>query len=802
MDAQSPFYPPPPIPLLYPPEPQRHQIAGAASSPHLLMSSPNTHPPTAPLYQHHSPYYVSSPVVHQQPRRYRTIKRLVQIPQGRLVLDCPVPIQYLEKVPLRDAREFNIMRYTAVTCDPSEFVQKQYTLRQNIMKRETEIVICITMYNEDEILLSRTLHGIMKNIMHMTKGHRSPVWSENGWQKIVICIIADGREKINCRVLNLLSVLGIYQEGIAKSTVNDKPVHAHLYEYTTQLSLAPDLTYRSAVDGILPAQIIFCLKEKNQRKINSHRWFFQALCPILQPNVCILMDVGTRPGPRSIYKLWAPFNKYRDIGGACGEVRAMTGKGGVSLLNPLVAAQNFEYKISNILDKPMESLLGYIQVLPGAFSAYRYSAILNDLSGEGPLKKYFLGDTSNNYGNVSEGIFDANMYLAEDRVLCYELVAKRNAQWRLYYVAGAYGVTDVPSTVAEFISQRRRWLNGSFFAGVYSLVHWGKILKTNHTLGRKWLLIVELIYLCTNWLFSWFGLGNFFLSFYILTRSLAVMQNPPFSPSVADLVHKILTYIYAVLIICLFLIAMGNRPQGSQGSYGLIMVFFALLMIYVIFASVWIVYTGIKSSTSQGIDLLLNGSFRDIVISVSSTLGVFVLSGILFLDPWHMITSFIQYFLLTPSYINILNTYAFCNTHDVSWGTKDITSSVPFLGHVETKADETTAEVLLPEQKDVGLLYEQSSYILAKKAVEREKWIDPKTRQEDYYRNFRTRLVVCWIFSNLVLVVFICTMDNMGKLGNFDDRSNIYLRFILWSVAGLSVFRFIGSTIYRILSLF
>lgn len=91
---------------------------------------------------------------------------------------------------------------------------------------------------------------------------------------------------------------------------------------------------------------------------------------------------------------------------------------------------------------------------------------------------------------------------------------------------------------------------------------------------------------------------------------------------------------------------------------------------------------------------------------------------------------------------------------------------MPFLGHVETKADETTAEVLLPEQKDVGLLYEQSSYILAKKAVERDKWIDPKTRQEDYYRNFRTRLVVCWIFSNLVLVVFICTMDNMGKLGS------------------------------------
>lgn len=93
------------------------------------------------------------------------------------------------------------------------------------------------------------------------------------------------------------------------------------------------------------------------------------------------------------------------------------------------------------------------------------------------------------------------MYLAEDRILCWELVAKAGEKWVLKYVkvraifflwSGSshlalfsllvrpgtllhfvlnlnplthrvlmQGETDVPDTASEFISQRRRWLNGS-----------------------------------------------------------------------------------------------------------------------------------------------------------------------------------------------------------------------------------------------------------------------------------------------------------------------------------------------------
>lgn len=52
----------------------------------------------------------------------------------------------------------------------------------------------------------------------------------DSWTKVVVCIIADGRDKMHPRVLDLLSALGVYQEGVAKNIVNSKHVQAHLYE--------------------------------------------------------------------------------------------------------------------------------------------------------------------------------------------------------------------------------------------------------------------------------------------------------------------------------------------------------------------------------------------------------------------------------------------------------------------------------------------------------------------------------------------------------------------------------------------
>ncbi|KAM9891195.1 hypothetical protein OXX69_012365, partial [Metschnikowia pulcherrima] len=282
--------------------------------------------------------------------------------------------------------------------------------------------------NEDEVSFARTMHGIMKNVAHLCSRTKSSVWGKDAWKKVQVIIVSDGRNKICDSVLQLLTATGCYQDNLARPYVNNKKVNAHLFEYTTQISIDENLKFKGDEKSLTPVQVLFCLKESNQKKINSHRWLFNAFCPALDPNVVVLLDVGTKPDNHAVYNMWKAFDRDSNVAGVAGEITAMKGKGWINLTNPLVASQNFEYKMSNILDKPLESVFGYISVLPGALSAYRYIALKNHEDGTGPLHAYFKGEdllTSHHEKNSKTNFFEANMYLAEDRILCWELVAKK-----------------------------------------------------------------------------------------------------------------------------------------------------------------------------------------------------------------------------------------------------------------------------------------------------------------------------------------------------------------------------------------
>ena len=47
------------------------------------------------------------------------------------------------------------------------------------------------------------------------------------------------------------------------------------------------------------------------------------------------------------------------------------------------------------------------------------------------------------------------MYLAEDRIMCLEILVKRDCNWILNYVPGCKALTDPPTSLSVLIKQRR-----------------------------------------------------------------------------------------------------------------------------------------------------------------------------------------------------------------------------------------------------------------------------------------------------------------------------------------------------------
>ena len=71
-------------------------------------------------------------------------------------------------------------------------------LRAADMHRQTEIFIVITMYNENETLFIKTWKAVVRNIVNLCKCKKSQKWGQpDSWKNIVVCIVADGRQKVS-----------------------------------------------------------------------------------------------------------------------------------------------------------------------------------------------------------------------------------------------------------------------------------------------------------------------------------------------------------------------------------------------------------------------------------------------------------------------------------------------------------------------------------------------------------------------------------------------------------------------------
>ena len=207
--------------------------------------------------------------------------------------------------------------------------------------------------------------------------------------------------------------------------------------------------------------------------------------------------------------------------------------------------------------------------------------------------------------------------------------------------------------------------------------------------------------------------------------------------------------------------------------------------------------------------LFKNEVFYTLIVSVMSTFGIWLIASLLMFDPWHMVTSLVQYMLLTPTYTNVLNVYAFCNTHDVSWGTKG-DDKVEKLPSVNTKDGQGKTD--LPDEGDLNAQYQREVALFSVKHKEVKappSAAQLQEKQMDYYRGVRTGVVLIWMITNFALAAVVLSAGGLDKITpgkNSEDqqteRSNIYMSIVLWSVAGLSAFKFLGALWFLIVRMF
>jgi hypothetical protein len=268
-----------------------------------------------------------------------------------------------------------------------------------------------------------------------------------------------------------------------------------------------------------------------------------------------------------------------------------------------------------------------------------------------PLNQYFLLEEVP-FKEISPAI--ANMYLAEDRILCYELVAKRRRNYTLHYVNDAVAETDIPNNLVDLIKQRRRWLNGTFFALVYVLLGFPRLLRrSDHSCCRRMVLTLQFMFNLGNVIIAWLNVGSLFLSLFLI-YSLAFKQ-------VGEESGKAIMWAFSgsfmVIIMALLLLAMGNKPHEVARVYSTTSIGLGVIMYFSIVLSAW--------HLSEGkLDII-------VLFGAAATFGVYFLATALH---WRLnvaMSSIAQYMFMVPTFITTFAIYSFANLQDISWGTRE-----------------------------------------------------------------------------------------------------------------------------------
>jgi hypothetical protein len=317
----------------------------------------------------------------------------------------------------------------------------------------------MTIYNESFALPQSSLSALIASIA--TEG-AGPAVCE---RRSCIVIIADGEDRADKDVLRFLRRAGLLETGCWFPAL-DETVHLSRHDAGTSMA-------ELGAPGCARGDIYFavCVKVRNHGKLHSHALFFEEICPVLRPELCYQIDVGTVIEEGAVAKLVAFMDDQPDVAGAASRILTPMSARACGTLS---VWQYMDFVTQKAVMWPTEIASGYLSVIPGQFCAFRWSAVSAPSSGPGgvrPLDTYLRGLSA-------VAPLERVMFLAEDRVFGNEIVLARDKSWRIGYCPAAEATTDACDSFQELLRQRRRWQNSALAVRLWLWGRWpGYLLR-------------------------------------------------------------------------------------------------------------------------------------------------------------------------------------------------------------------------------------------------------------------------------------------------------------------------------------
>jgi len=327
-------------------------------------------------------------------------------------------------------------------------------------ERRVKNAFCVTVYNEPDSALRSTLHSLLLALRHSYFNLGSVA------ARSIICILVDGRAQMHSSLVGWLK-----HAQLALDTPQRRPnldVHAMSHHIDTLIRTIDPASAKPAAECMLKIEVMLCIKSENRGKLESHATFFRDICTVVQPEFCYQVDAGTVVVEDAVSRMIRRLDTSRNTGAIAPNVMPAVPD---LTASPLQNWQFCDFALQKAVYWPLESMTGFLSVIPGQTCVFRWRALKHAAANEwrpDPVHAYLRGLQASH-------AVERVMYLAEDRIIGSEILLTRDENWTLDYLPEAEAVTDACTSYPELFRQRRRWINSAAACRLWLLALWSRI---------------------------------------------------------------------------------------------------------------------------------------------------------------------------------------------------------------------------------------------------------------------------------------------------------------------------------------